>query len=478
MELTPVPPSLFYDDGSMRKTSKAELSKKIEANAEKIQALPTHKGKSAYVIDGMSLIQSMNEKLFKTFAQLAEGFFRRILIFFKVAQSVTLLFDRYDQDQTIKHQEQLRRGSTDTSPKYMISPERDVPNYRRFLKNRENKGNLTDFLSENLISSARVHLKENQYLVVGGGFKERERVMRVSRNQCEQLHHLESTHQEADTMIILHTIDYANLGYDQVIVRCDDTDVLILLLYYSQTSHINKNMKIFMHTGHRDKERFVPVHLISQKLGSIVCSILPAIHAITGCDSTSSIHMIGKNRAYTKMVNEKSHIKDLVNLGDDIHDSKFTDAARHFLLMMYGVKKNSKLISMTLDDYRFVIASTSNKSSSNLPPTENAFHQHILRCKVQVQIWVNSHVPKPSLWSPIGNGWYLQSGILTPVKITIPPAPDELRDMTHLYCRDSDCKITRKCPCLAAGMPCITICACFEGRCHNNSLDIDSNPIE
>ena len=188
--------------------------------------------------------------------------------------------------------------------------------------------------------------------------------------------------------------------------------------------------------------------------------------------------MIGKNCAYSKMVNEKAHIKDLVNLGDDIHNSKFVDAACHFLLMMYGVKKNSKVISLTPDDYRFVIASTSNKASSNLPPTENAFHQHILRCKVQVQIWVNSNVAKPSLWSPIGNGWCLKGGISTPIKITIPPVPVELRDMTHLCCRDSDCKITRKCPCLAAGMSCITKCTCFEGHCHNNSLDIDCDPNE
>ena len=117
-----------------------------------------------------------------------------------------------------------------------------------------------------------------------------------------------------------------------------------------------------MHGGHKNKERFVSVHVISQKLGSNVCSVLPAIHVITGCDSTSSIHVIGKNRAYTKMMHTKTQIMDLADLGDNIHDSKFTDAAHHFLLMMYGVKmKNSKSITMTLDDYRFVIASTLTK---------------------------------------------------------------------------------------------------------------------
>lgn len=31
-ELAAVPPALFYDDGRMRKTSKAELAKKLEGN--------------------------------------------------------------------------------------------------------------------------------------------------------------------------------------------------------------------------------------------------------------------------------------------------------------------------------------------------------------------------------------------------------------------------------------------------------------
>ena len=73
-------------------------------------------------------------------------------------------------------------------------------------------------MSENLIQNACVHLKGNQHLVIAGGFKEKERVIRVSQNQCEQLHHLKSTHQEADTMIILHTLDYSKSGYDQVVV--------------------------------------------------------------------------------------------------------------------------------------------------------------------------------------------------------------------------------------------------------------------
>ena len=39
-ELAAVPPSLFYDDGSMRKTTKAELVKRLESVVEETQQLP------------------------------------------------------------------------------------------------------------------------------------------------------------------------------------------------------------------------------------------------------------------------------------------------------------------------------------------------------------------------------------------------------------------------------------------------------
>ena len=74
-ELAAVPPSMFHDDGSMRKTNKSDLAKKLAANADKILALPhqdrlTSSQSSAYLIDGMAMCQALNENHFKTFDEL------------------------------------------------------------------------------------------------------------------------------------------------------------------------------------------------------------------------------------------------------------------------------------------------------------------------------------------------------------------------------------------------------------------------
>ncbi|KAK1904701.1 Beta-glucanase [Dissostichus eleginoides] len=66
-ELAAVPPSLFYDDGAMRKTTKADLAKKLESVVEVMQELSDTTEKSAYFIDGMAMLQSLHDSAFQTF---------------------------------------------------------------------------------------------------------------------------------------------------------------------------------------------------------------------------------------------------------------------------------------------------------------------------------------------------------------------------------------------------------------------------
>ncbi|XP_026118685.1 probable ATP-dependent RNA helicase DDX17 [Carassius auratus] len=69
-ELAAVPPSLFFDDGSMKKTTKADLAKKLDAVVEETQQLPNVKEPSAYIIDAMDILQSLNDSAFQTFNDL------------------------------------------------------------------------------------------------------------------------------------------------------------------------------------------------------------------------------------------------------------------------------------------------------------------------------------------------------------------------------------------------------------------------
>jgi hypothetical protein len=123
-ELAAVPPSLFHDDGSMRKTTKAELTKKLEGNcAEVITELSKMSSclttcSSVYIIDGMAMVQSLNENHFKTFNDLAEIVQKRIVRLLRNSSldisQVTIIFDRYDHVFSIKSDERSRRGATNS----------------------------------------------------------------------------------------------------------------------------------------------------------------------------------------------------------------------------------------------------------------------------------------------------------------------------------------------------------------------------
>ncbi len=116
-ELAAVPPSLFYDDGSMSKTTKADLAKKLEAVVEETQQLPNVKEPSAYIIDGMALLQSLNDSAFQTFNDLGECVWKKIttLMGKEVNSCVVIVFDRYDHQHSVKDLERQRRGTIHTS---------------------------------------------------------------------------------------------------------------------------------------------------------------------------------------------------------------------------------------------------------------------------------------------------------------------------------------------------------------------------
>jgi hypothetical protein len=59
-------------------------------------------------------------------------------------------------------------------------------------------------------------------------------------------------------------------------------------------------------SGGDDGSRYIPVQDLCSSLSNITCQILPSLHALTGCDTTSAFFRIGKNM-YTKSL--KHHLK-------------------------------------------------------------------------------------------------------------------------------------------------------------------------
>ena len=195
---------------------------------------------------------------------------------------------------------------------------------------------------------------------------------------------LSSYQEKADTRLILHAIDLAKT-HQRIIIRCDDTDVLVLLLYYRASVYLTG--EIYMHAGHvvktTNRERYIPVHLMFKVIGKSVCRCLPAFHALTGCDTTNSLFRIGKKSAFKIL---ECHIEDLRELSTFAVSSTINvESAYKLAMYLYGNKKLVKECK-SLDEIRYIIATTSDKSASLLPPTDDAFYQHALRAFYQAYI--------------------------------------------------------------------------------------------
>lgn len=124
---------------------------------------------------------------------------------------------------------------------------------------------------------------------------------------------LYSTQEEADTRMVLHAIHLSD-RYQNIIVKSDDTDVLVLLIYYVSRGLLG-TASMFVHAGHGDRQRFVPVSRISKNLGTAVCESLPAYHALTECDTTSSLFKIGKISAFNKLEKHINELQGMRNFG-------------------------------------------------------------------------------------------------------------------------------------------------------------------
>ena len=146
-------------------------------------------------------------------------------------------------------------------------------------------------------------LSQGKVIVLAGGFTDGEIVKILYDGQISNMVELYSSQEEADTRLILHAI-YSSQNHSRVIIRCDDTDVMVLLLYYYSEGKLSD--EVYMHAGHSGKlvtyERYVPIHTIAEKLTKDVCSILPSVHALSGCDINSSLYRIGKRIVYNAII--------------------------------------------------------------------------------------------------------------------------------------------------------------------------------
>lgn len=211
-------------------------------------------------------------------------------------------------------------------------------------------------------------------------------------------------------MIAYHV---AHMTCEDILVRCSDTDVLVLLL---QLASCVEKHTLVMDFGSGDTRRYIDVLEISRAYSFIhpkFPTALLGLHALTGCDYTSSFYRKGKAKPLQRLENGPSrHIMALASLSSDHPD---IDGVVAFVCKsLYGCSGND--INVARHDH-FVKKSSGSSGNSHafsrlkrincasLPPCWKVLKCHLARSSYVARLWRRCDQAIPADRNATDYGW-------------------------------------------------------------------------
>lgn len=427
-ELSGVPSSLFDNNGLPRLASKSLMSEAIWGNgqcgAEEIPDNNLH-----YIVDGGSLLQRIPWTKGDSFSSICQTYCDHVKR--KYSDSVTVVFDSYPDHPTTKDVTHMRRTKGISSP--TVNFEENMPFKTKkdiFLANKCNKQKFINLL--------------------------------CSWMEKNSIHHLQADG-DADYLIAKTAVEMSK--ETETIVIGEDTDLLVLLCHHADpNSH-----RIVFKSGKNvsGKKKIWDIQKTITILGTQVCKLLPFIHAVTGCDTTSRLYSVGKAVALKKAKNDKHFTRQgeiFMNTASTKKD--VIKAGEEAVVCLYGgvpyegtdILRWRKFTSKAVVGHSFV-------QIQSLPPTSNALQFQSLRVFKQCQEWSYGDLGL----DPLNFGWKITNGKLVPIKTSFAPAPEEL--MTVLRCNCKQQCDTRRCTCRKNGLQCSIACGeCRGVNCSNSTV--------
>ena len=202
-------------------------------------------------------------------------------------------------------------------------------------------------------------------------------------------------------------------------------------------------------TGSGNNKRIINISQKAKELGQAECSALMSLHALTGCDTTSSFKGIGKVKPLKVFKKFPKFTESLCSIGDSWEmQYKYVEDIEQFICCLYGFQRFKKI-----DELRYHIVQTkcSNKGAldvsknidlANLPPCSSTLLQHIKRTNYQVKIWKDAHINFHETPEPTSHGWKIGELSLEPLwsDDTIIPVElvDILEDITEYESEEED----------------------------------------
>ena len=169
-----------------------------------------------------------------------------------------------------------------------------------------------------------------------------------------------------------------------------------------------------------------------------------ALHAYTGCDSTSAFKGLGKIRPVKTLSRMPKFTEVLARLGDEWQvPADLLDDLDAFTCALYGKPRTKSVNDMRLmmmndlcaknEDY---LTRSKKVDMSSLPPCKKSLDQHVRRVNFKVGIWKRAHIARPDIPNASnGHGWILVDGHIEPLWYEGPELPNLL---SYIACEIED----------------------------------------
>ena len=112
----------------------------------------------------------------------------------------------------------------------------------------------------------------------------------ITGDKVSEVINLDSSQEEADMRIFLHTAHATHDGCKAVVKSTEDTDVFALCVAFSNVIPC----PLYQRQSTKTRTRFIDIQKIVSVYGVNACEAILGVHAITGCDSVSSFASKGK----------------------------------------------------------------------------------------------------------------------------------------------------------------------------------------
>ena len=328
------------------------------------------------------------------------------------AKEIVVAFDNYinDQEYSIREAERLERGC---SPRVHLGSNDQrmmgSKDFQRFMHNKENKDELikrfNDFAEH---PEARSHLK------VPFTINHRNITKKITRDDVDVT--VECNHEEADARVVLHA--FSSEG--PVMVKAKDTDVLILMIY----AYVLKKPEA-IRCLQINRNKYVDVRKIAQFLDEPTCLQLPALHSLTGCDTTSYFYRSSKTSVFEKARKNKS-LRLLEQLGNErtLDEDGEASVTKFIHKTIYSGKRGDDLVTMRIRQYDKLRVKT---TQSIIPDPESIRHL-IQRANMAAYFLKAFSSPVIEKSDPCESGWLREeSGCLLPLWYHGPQMPAAIR---------------------------------------------------